>query len=439
MKTVETYLTPQDLAQNFSDFHAVDLVQFLAMYSSEELAQFCSLISKHQLAAIIEQSDLNLQLRIVQQLSIENLLKVFLYMSKDDVADMLGELPIALRKSLLNKMKENDRVILTSLLGYPNDSAGGLMTTEYIALNENLCVRQALNKIKEIAPKTEIITIIYLLNNQKQLVGTVNLRDLFTHQEEKLLKDFKNPNVLKVYPEEDQEQVSLLVSKYDLLAIPVVNHRDLLLGIITVDDIIDVIIDEQTEDLLGLAGVDKEERLNAPLIDSVKKRLPWLVINLATAFMASFTIGLFEGTIEKVVALASVMSIVAGMGGNAGTQTLSLVIRGIALGEVKLKEDWRLIIKEFCLGIINGAITGFITAIIIYWHYHNIFLGVIILIAMMGNLVIAGVFGFTIPLVLKKLNIDPALASSIFLTTMTDVGGFFIFLGLAQLFLAYLI
>lgn len=439
MKTVETYLTPQDLAQNFSDFHAVDLVQFLAMYSSEELAQFCSLISKHQLAAIIEQSDLNLQLRIVQQLSIENLLKVFSYMSKDDVADMLGELPIALRKSLLNKMKENDRVILTSLLGYPNDSAGGLMTTEYIALNENLCVRQALNKIKEIAPKTEIITIIYLLNNQKQLVGTVNLRDLFTHQEEKLLKDFKNPNVLKVYPEEDQEQVSLLVSKYDLLAIPVVNHRDLLLGIITVDDIIDVIIDEQTEDLLGLAGVDKEERLNAPLIDSVKKRLPWLVINLATAFMASFTIGLFEGTIEKVVALASVMSIVAGMGGNAGTQTLSLVIRGIALGEVKLKEDWRLIIKEFCLGIINGAITGFITAIIIYWHYHNIFLGVIILIAMMGNLVIAGVFGFTIPLVLKKLNIDPALASSIFLTTMTDVGGFFIFLGLAQLFLAYLI
>lgn len=414
MKTVETYLTPQDLAQNFSDFHAVYLVQFLAMYSSEELAQFCSLISKHQLAAIIEQSDLNLQLRIVQQLSIENLLKVFSYMSKDDVADMLGELPIALRKSLLNKMKENDRVILTSLLGYPNDSAGGLMTTEYIALNENLCVRQALNKIKEIAPKTEIITIIYLLNNQKQLVGTVNLRDLFTHQEEKLLKDFKNPNVLKVYPEEDQEQVSLLVSKYDLLAIPVVNHRDLLLGIITVDDIIDVIIDEQTEDLLGLAGVDKEERLNAPLIDSVKKRLPWLVINLATAFMASFTIGLFEGTIEKVVALASVMSIVAGMGGNAGTQTLSLVIRGIALGEVKLKEDWRLIIKEFCLGIINGAITGFITAIIIYWHYHNIFLGVIILIAMMGNLVIAGVFGFTIPLVLKKLNIDPALASSIF-------------------------
>lgn len=439
MKSLQTYLTPQKLAQNFSDFHAVDLVHLLESYSSEELVQFCTLLSKQQLAAIIEQSDLDLQLRIVRGLSVENLLKVFSYMSKDDVADMLGELPIALRKSLLNKMKENDRVVLTSLLGYPNDSAGGLMTTEYIALNENLCVRQALNKIKEIAPKTEIITIIYLLNNQKQLVGTVNLRDLFTHQEEKLLKDFKNPNVLKVYPEEDQEQVSLLVSKYDLLAIPVVNHRDLLLGIITVDDIIDVIIDEQTEDLLGLAGVDKEERLNAPLIDSVKKRLPWLVINLATAFMASFTIGLFEGTIEKVVALASVMSIVAGMGGNAGTQTLSLVIRGIALGEVKLKDDWRLIVKEFCLGIINGAITGLITAIIIYWHYHNIFLGVIILIAMMGNLVIAGVFGFTIPLVLKKMHIDPALASSIFLTTMTDVGGFFIFLGLAQLFLAYLI
>ncbi|MGX7303613.1 magnesium transporter [Enterococcus columbae] len=439
MKTLSTYLSPQELAKNFSAFHAVDLVKLLDQYATEELLLFCQQLSLEQLAIIIEQSDLALQLRIVQQLSTEKLLKVFTYMSKDDIADMLGELPIALRKSLLKKMKENDRVILTELLGYPIDSAGGLMTTEYIALNENLCVQQALSKIKEIAPQTEIITIIYLLNNQKQLVGTVNLRDLFTHQEEKLLKDFKNPNVLKVYPEEDQEQVSLLVSKYDLLAIPVVNHRDLLLGIITVDDIIDVIIDEQTEDLLGLAGVDKEERLKAPLIDSVKKRLPWLIINLATAFLASFTIGLFEGTIEKVVALASVMSIVAGMGGNAGTQTLSLMVRSIALGEVSFKEDWRLIMKEFSLGFINGAITGLITAIIIYWHYHNVFLGLIILLAMIGNLVIAGVFGFTIPLLLKKMHIDPALASSIFLTTMTDVGGFFIFLGLAQLFLNYLV
>ena len=253
-----------------------------------------------------------------------------------------------------------------------------------------------------------------------------------------MLKTFQDKVFLTVYPDMDQEEVSQIVSKYDLIAIPVINHRQQLLGIITVDDIIDVIIDEQTEDLLGLGGVDKEERLDMPLLASVSKRLPWLLVNLLTAFLASFTVGLFQSTIQKVVVLASVMSIVAGMGGNAGTQTLSLMIRSIALGKIQVRKEWQFLSKEFCLSLINGAVTGLVTGVTLYFYYHNFYLGLIIFIAMIGNLIIAGVFGYAIPILLKKVNIDPAIASSIFLTTLTDVGGFFIFLMLAKIFLPFL-
>jgi magnesium transporter len=247
-----------------------------------------------------------------------------------------------------------------------------------------------------------------------------------------------NDNIISVNPEEDQETVSLLVSKYDLKAIPVINHKNCLLGIITVDDIIDVIVAEQTEDMLRLGGVGKEERVDSTLKTSIKKRLPWLFINLGTAFLASFTVGLFEDVIAQVVALAAAMPIVAGMGGNAGTQTLSVVIRSIALGEVSLKKNWKLVFKEIALGVVNGAATGILTGIILYMKYNNPYLGLIIFAAMIGNLVIAGFFGFLIPLLLKVFGIDPALASAIFLTTATDVFGFFIFLGLSKMFLPLL-
>lgn len=204
------------------------------------------------------------------------------------------------------------------------------------------------------------------------------------------------------------------------------------------DDIIDVIVEEHLEDLLRLGGVSEEERINTELKTSVKKRLPWLLINLLTVFLTAFTVGLFEDIIAQVVALAVVMPIVSGMGGNAGTQTLSVVIRSITLGEVELKKNWRLIFKEIFLGIINGAVTGFITGIILYMIYGNPYLGIIVFISMIGNLVIAGFFGFIIPLVLKVVGADPALASTIFLTTATDVLGFFVFLGLAKTFLPYL-
>ena len=206
-----------------------------------------------------------------------------------------------------------------------------------------------------------------------------------------------------------------------------------------VDDIVDVIEEEHTEDILKMGGVAKEETLDSTLLESIKMRLPWLFVNLLTAFLAAFTVKVFESTIAQVVALSATMSIVTGMGGNAGTQTVSIIIRNLAMGKVKFKEVGHLIIKEVTLGLINGAIIGLVTGVIVAFIYQNAYLGLIIFLAMIGNLIVSGFFGLAIPILLEKLKLDPALSSSIFLTTATDVLGFFLFLGLASLFLPKLL
>lgn len=296
-----------------------------------------------------------------------------------------------------------------------------------------------MKKIKEITPKTEYIQTIYVMNSNKKIKGTVDLRDIIIAEENLKLADIAEENFIYVEPELDQEEVAKIVSKYDLNAVPVLNSSKRMLGIIMVDDIVDVLVEEQTEDILKMGGVAKEETLDSTLIESIKMRLPWLLVNLITAFLASLTVKAFENTIAKVVALSAIMSIVTGMGGNAGTQTVSIIIRNLAIGKVKFKEVGHLLLKEILLGLINGAVIGLVTGIIVTIIYHNIYLGLIIFLAMIGNLMISGFFGLVIPIVLEKLKIDPALSSSIFLTTATDVLGFFLFLSLASIFLTKLI
>lgn len=417
----------------------IDLAQEIEELEDNQLEYLCNHIDDEKLSEILEESDEELQVDIIDCLNNQRILRLFNLLPKDIIVDILGELPIGKRKQLMTLMKTDDQKIIEQLLGYAEDSAGGLMTTEYIALNDNLTMINVLKKIKEIGPKTEVIETIFVLNHKKQLIGTADLRDILVSDEDTTLRDIMDNQVISVFPETDQEEVSLLVSKYDLTTIPVVNKNQALLGIITVDDIIDVIQEEHTEDMLQMHGVNKEESLDSTLFESIKMRLPWLVVNLATAFLASFTVKMFESTIEQIVALSATMTIVTGMGGNAGSQTLSIMIRSIALGEVHFKDCFPALIKEILLGMINGLVTGVITGFIVYILYGNFYLGVIICIAMIGNLVVSGFFGFVIPVVLKALHADPALASSIFLTTATDVLGFFIFLELANLFLPFLV
>ena len=428
-----------ETVENLDDVTTVDLALQLSDYDDERLQKLCQKLGDEELARILEESELKTQLRIIEFLDNKRILRLFSYMSKDDIVDILGETNVGKAKELINLMKEGDKKIIKQLLGYRDDCAGGIMTTEYIAINSNLIIRDTIKKIKEIAPKTELIDTIFVVNRNKELIGTAELRDILVAPEEQKLQEITNEHFVYVEPETDQEEVALIASKYDLTAIPVLNKKKAMLGIITIDDIVDVLVEEQTEDVLKMGGVAKEETLDSTILESVKLRLPWLFINLLTAFLASMTVKSFENTIAQVVALSSIMSIVTGMGGNTGTQTVSIIIRNIAMGKVDLKDAFHLIKKQILVGMINGAVIGIVTGIIISIIYGNIYLGIIIFVAMIANLVISGICGTLIPLILRKLKIDPALSSSIFLTTVTDVLGFFIFLSLANLFLPYLI
>ena len=440
-KEINKYLNKKENIKEewVEDNHPIDIAEALSELDAAQINNFTKLLETEDLADIFEESEKELQIDILRSKSSEEIIEIFSHMAADDITDILGLLPIQKRKELLRHMKQDDALVVKNLLGYDKESAGGIMTTEYLLLNKNLTTTEALKKIKTIAPDTEIIDTIFISDDSKKLVGSVDLRNILSSDDDKKLKELMNDNIIKVTADVDQEIVAQQVAKYDLTVIPVINKNGILIGIITVDDIIDVIEAENTEDLYKMHGVDEEESSDTTLMKSIKSRMPWMFINLGTAFLATFTVALFEDVITQVAALAAAMPIVAGMGGNAGTQTLSIVIRGIALGEIDFKDNWRLLFKEAAVGIINGAATGLVTGLILYLMYGNYYLGLIIFMAMILNLLIAGMFGFLIPLMLQSLGIDPALASAIFLTTVTDVFGFFVFLGLARTFLVYLI
>lgn len=435
---MEQKLKEINLLDLSDDNKLIDIAKSLDEYDDNQILKLCSALTDEKLSLILTQADVQSQRRLMDFMTNEKIIKTFSYMPKDDIVDILGVINIGKAKEIINKMKEGDRTVITELLGYKEDTAGGIMTTEYITLYGTLTLAQAIQKIKELSPKTELIDTIFVMDDNKRLEGIVDLRDILINDENKTLNEISDKNFKFVEPEVDQEEVANMASKYDLNVIPVVNKNMTMLGIITIDDIVDVMAEEQTEDVLKMGGVAKVETLDTKVWDAFKLRFPWLLINLLTAFLASLTIKSFEGVISQVVALSSIMSIVTGMGGNAGTQTVSIIIRNIAMGNIKLKDTWKLLSKEIALGVIDGIGIGIVTGVIVSLIYGNSYLGIIICFAIVGNLVVAGVSGLLIPIVLHKLHIDPALSSSIFLTTATDVLGFFIFLSLAKLFLPFL-
>ncbi len=428
-----------ELNEVIESAYAIDIAIALEEFSEEELLAFYKRVDNEHMARILEQMEEDLQQDFVELLDYPDILSMFKYMSKDDIADIIGEMPVNRRKTIMRMLKRKDSAEIESLLLYEDDTAGGIMTTEYIALSGKLTIEKALNKIKEIGPKTEVIDTIFVLNGKKELIGVADLRDILVADNDETLESIMDDNVISVTSDMDQEEVSHIASKYDLTAVPVVNRKGSLLGIITVDDIIDVLFEEQTEDILKMGGASAEESIDSTVAESIKFRLPWLMVNLCTAFLASFTLSLFEDTISQVVALSAIMTIISGMGGNAGNQTMSIVLRSITLGEINLKDDWQRVFKPILAGIVNGAVTGVVAGVITALKYGNPFFLVIVTLAMIINNIVAAFFGFFVPLVLKSLNVDPALASSIFLTTATDVLGFFVFLSLAKVFMPLLI
>ena len=355
----------------------------------------------------------------------------------DDAAALIEHLPEALSSAVLDLLQRKEAGGVQNLLEYAEQTAGRIMNPNVFALSEDLTVGEAIAAVQK-ARDVEMVFYVYVIDSRRHLVGVVSLRRLLLVSPETPLKRIMTTDLLSARVDTDQEEVARLVASYNLLAIPVVDEEHKLGGVITVDDVIDVIKDEATEDIYRLAGMAGDEHITTPPAEALRKRLPWLAINLATAVMAAAVVALFQETISQVVSLAVFMPVVAGMGGNAATQTLTVTVRGIALGELTWGNSRKALLKEILIGLGNGITLGFVAAGVAWAMAGDPYLGLILGVAMVLNMVVGAGAGTLIPIILRALNVDPALASSVFITTLTDVFGFLSFLGLGTLFLSYL-
>jgi magnesium transporter len=356
-------------------------------------------------------------------------------MDPDDAVDLLEELPDDVRKELLSRLSRLDAKRLTDLLAYPPDSAGGLMTPEVVALSLSMTAQDAIDVLRQRQEKAGTIYYAYAVDDANHLQGVLSLRDIALAPPDRSLGELVIRDAVSVRVDQDVEDVAKLFDKYDFFALPVVDGENRLLGVITVDDVIDVIRNEATEDIYHLASVPSAEGVDTSWWDSLRLRLPWLYAKLLTGLAAALVVGFFEQTIIKVAALAVAMGVIVGQGGASGMQTATIITRGMALGEIDRRRGFRLLGKEILLGLANGILLGGTVGLIMYAWKGDALLGVAVSIAMLLNVVVAGVIGVLIPMLLRAIGKDPAVASSLFLTAITDALGFALLFLLAGLLL----
>lgn len=419
------------------DIHPVVLLDLI--HENEESAfALLAHLSDEVIADIVEEEDDEDKYELLKLFSDVKQKHILEEMSKDEVTDLLGELADEEQQELLAKLDSEDRQDVKELMSYPKECAGGLMTTEFISIRARNTVRQTLEYLQQ-NTDAETTYYLYVTDRQNVLKGVVSLRDIVSSAFDTNMLEITNPNVISVQYDEDQEAVWKQFEKYGFVMMPVVDEENHMLGVITVDDIMDVIQEETTEDINRLGQVGKEERIDSPLFESLKSRLPWLVINLFTAVLAAAVVSFFEGTISQVVSLATIMPIVTGMGGNAGTQSLTIVVRGLSLNELTKENAVKILAKEIGVGLFSGIAIGFLIAIGAMLFEQNPMFGLVTGAAMFLNMILANIAGYFIPVLLEKCHVDPALASGVFVTTVTDVLGFLFFLGLATAALPYLL
>jgi magnesium transporter len=420
--------------------HPADIAHVLgAINDRERHAAFSILVERHGRLAMEALSELGAEDAgpLLADRSAEEIARFVQELPSDDAAALIDYLPEELSASVLELMRRKESASVENLLEYPEQTAGRIMNPNVFALAEELTVGEAITELQS-ARDVEMVFYLYVVDVRRHLVGVVSLRRLLLVSPETPLKRIMTTDLISVRVDTDQEEVASQVASYNLLAIPVVDEENKIAGVITVDDVIDVIKDEATEDIYRLAGVSGDERVFTPPGESLRLRLPWLGVNLATAFVAASVVALFEGTIERVTALAVFMPIVAGMGGNAATQTLTVVVRGIALGEVTWANARKALLKEMTVGLGNGLTMGLLAGAIAWAFRGDPIIGALLAAAMVINMFVAATAGTLIPLGLRAAKVDPALASSVFITTLTDVAGFASFLGLATVFIRFL-
>jgi magnesium transporter len=431
--------TPDRVLRLIGKSHPADIaLLFKGLEANEVRFLFDVLFSVRRAAKTLKELPSDLLPDILALIEDEKVARVIARADPDDAVTFIDSLPEERREKVLALVDPDRRERVRQLISYPEGTVGRIMTTDYLVLLPNTTTQGAIDKIRE-RGELETFFYLYVVDGAGRLVGVVPIRNLVIAPPDRTLVEIMIADPIRAEVSMDQEEAARMVSKYELLALPIVDHQGRLAGIITVDDVIDIIDKESTEDMYKMAGLEEEDRVFTPVTRSIRMRLPWTLLNLMTASLAASVVSFFEGTINEIVALVIFMPIVAGVGGNGATQTATVIVRAIALGELEFSSAWRAIFKQVSVNLSIAFAAGALIASGAFLWKGNPFLGLVLAFAMIINLgLVAGLSGAVIPLVLKALKFDPALGSGIIVTGLTDAFGFLSFLGLATIFLRYL-
>ncbi len=410
---------PADIAELVIELEADQRTALLDHLPTDIISQLFEFVEDDELRALI------------RGVGVEDLPAVLEQVDDDVAADVIQQLAPDEQADTLSALDRREEV--AELLRYGEESAGGIMSRGFVALNQSMTVDQAIEQLRVLRPPSDRAYYLYVVDNEQRLKGTVSIRDLIVSAPHVMVDEITEQDVHAITTTVDQEAAARMLQKYNLLAVPVVDEERRLVGVTTADDLIDVLQEEATEDMFRMVGVMEDERVFSPVPQSVRRRLPWLLVNTLTAFIGATLVSLFDGTLAKATLLAFFMPVVAGQGGNAGTQTATSAVRSIALGDLDVADIFRACRKEILVAVVNGLVIGLVAALVSYAWQKNEALSLVLGLALFLNICAATIAGILIPLGLKSIRVDPALAANIFVTMITDVTGFLFFLGLAAL------
>lgn len=422
------------LGKALSKIHPGELAWIFRHLTTKERRDIFQVVHKFEnIGDIISEFDQSIQVELLTPLDPQTLSVVITGMPTDDQADLLDELPDELRDQVLEKMKKEDAAEVEDLLQYDADSAGGIMSPDFLAVTGNMKVSEAIDKVQRLSEEAEMAFYLYVVDDAQKLQGVVSLRQLLMNAPAKQLSAIMETDVVAVSMETDQEQVAQIVSRYNILAVPVIDHEGVMLGIVTVDDVLDIIREEATEDFFQMVGAGKDrEILLKSTTQNALARLPWLLASWIGGVLAMSVISSFQTELSKVIILAGFIPVITGMGGNIGTQSSAITIRGLATGRININETWRFISKQLQVGLILGALFGFLLGVLTWFVYDTAVLGLVVALAISASMMMATMLGTLVPIVLRRLGVDPAIATGPFVTTITDVLGVAIYFLLAK-------
>ena len=438
---IEAALINEDINQfrdEFLKIHPYDQSEFFEAQTEEVRYLIYSYLSPEEMADVIEHVEREIQSGFIVEMNPTYAAQVLANMATDDAVDLLNDLDKNKVASYLTIMPEDEADEIKDLLHYEEKTAGSIMTTEFVVVSSHMTVKEAMRHLRKAAPDAETIYYIYVVNDDQQLIGVISLRDLIIAEGDLTIDEVVNRQIVSVSVSDDQEDIARMMRDYDLLALPVVDFQNHLLGIITVDDIMDVMDEEASDDYSKLAGVDVDDVDQNP-ITAAKKRLPWLIILLVLGLFTASIIARFEETLEQVALLAIFIPLIAGMAGNTGTQSLAVAVRGIATGEFQKHGIVKTIMRESITGMITGITCGLAIWLIIFIWQGTMFLGFLVGLSIAITLFVATISGALVPLLMNRLNIDPAVASGPFITTINDIISITIYFGMATMFMQFLL